>query len=209
MGCYSCPLFCHFTKGKVPYYYITYKRIKMSKKYMLDAKGLTAMTSNLKEIINTKSVSLSMFAALVGLGIIILSSWIEDKSSSSYMAGNTLAIVLLIWGFYRLLFKRSQLLYLPTNSNVLSGSFYFDTKHLDKLKNVVIDNQETDFSQYEFVKSGNSRLDYVVSKDGQFVAVQLFQYVPYTFEPASEVICYENGKAKNFGQFLLDNHGKI
>ena len=29
-------------------------------------------------------------------------------------------------------------------------------------------------------------MDYLMSRDGQFVAVQLFQFVPYTYEPVSE-----------------------
>lgn len=181
----------------------------MSKKYMLDAKNILALTANVKEVLNSKSVSLSVFVSIVGLGIIILSSWIEDKSSSSYMAGNTLAIFLLILGFYRLMFKRMQLIYVPTKSTIKGGSFYFDTKHLDKLKDVLTSNQSTDYSQFEFVKSGNSRLDYMVSADGKFVAIQLYQYVPYTFEPATEVICYEEDEAKSLSQFLLENYGKI
>lgn len=175
---------------------------------MLNAKSLLTITSNVKEIVNTKSVILSIFIILLGLGIIVLSSWIEDKSSSSYMAGNTLAVVLLILGFYRLLFKRTKLVYLPTTSEILSGSFYFDTKYLNALKSAIVNNEEIDYSHYEFVKSGNSRLDYMVSKDSKFVALQLYQYVPYTFEAMCEVICHEGDDAIHVGTFLLKNHNK-
>ena len=207
-------LFVYFwlasTKGYKALLYVKLKRIqKMSKKYMLDAKGLSALSPNVKEIVSTKSVVMSVFVALIGLGIIVLSSWIEDKSSSYYIAGNTLAVVLLIGGFYRLLFKRTLLIYSPTNSEMLCGSFYLDTKYLEKLKKDITDNNDTDFSKYELLKSGNLRLDYVISRDSKFVAVQLYQYIPYTFEPACEVTIYEDNKAVNFGRFFLDNHGKI
>lgn len=176
---------------------------------MLNASSLMAMTSTVKEVINTKSVLLSIVTAFVGVGIIILSSFLEDKSSSVYMAGNTLAIVLIILGLYRLFFKRKQLVYFPTKSTLISGSAYFDTKHLEELKAAIETNQETNLSDYEFTNSGNSRLDYMVSKDGQFVAVQLYQYVPYTFEPVCEVASFEASQAANFGTYLLANHGKF
>lgn len=181
----------------------------MSKKYMMDARSLSASTSNVKEIINTKSIYLSVFICLVALGIIFLSSWIDDKSSPSYMGGNTLAVVLLLAGFYRLLNKRTQLIYVPTGSAMLSGSFYLDSQQLERLKADLTEHPETDLSDIKFVKSGNTRLDYVVSRDGNFMAAQLFQYVPYNFEPVTDVVYYEEKEAQNFAMFLLKNHGKI
>ena len=181
----------------------------MSKKYMLDADHLAAFTSNVKQVLNTKSVILSVFFCLVGLGIIFMSSWMEDKSSSSYMAGITLAVVLLIFGFYRLMNKRSQLIYVPTQSAMLSGSFYLDTQQLERFKSALTAEPDADFSQFKFIRSGNTRLDYVVARDGNFVAAQLYQYIPYNFEPATDVVFYEEKVAQNLAMTILKNHGKI
>lgn len=176
---------------------------------MLDASSLSAMTSNVKEIMNIKSISISVLVIFVGLGIIVLSSWMEDKSSSSYIGGNTLAVILLIFGFYRLLCKRTHLVYLPTNSEMVEGSFFFDAQDLESLKRGLTEEQLVDYSKYTFMKSGNGRLDYIVSKDGNFVAVQLYQYIPYTFEAASEIYCHEHEIAQHLGQFLLSKHGNL
>lgn len=176
---------------------------------MLDAEHLAAFSSNVKQVLNTKSVSLSIVVCLVGSGIIFLSSWMEDKSSSSYMAGNTLAVILLILGFYRLLRKRYQLIYVPTESVMLSGSFYLETQQFERFKAALTGEPTTDFSQFNLTRSGNIRLDYVVSRDGQFVASQVFQYIPYNFEPATDIVCYEEKNAHNLAMFLLKNHGKI
>ena len=178
----------------------------MNKNNILDAKTLLAMASNVKEILNTKSVSLSVFVSIIGLLVIVLCTWVEDKSSSAYIGGNTLAIVLVIWGFYRLLFRRMVLVYGPTQSKIVAGSFYFDIQHLDKLKRVISSDEDADYSQFDFMKSGNSRMDYMVSTDGNFVAVQLFQYIPYTYEVASDVLYFEEDAAKKLGEHLLINH---
>ena len=181
----------------------------MNNKYTLDTKNLLANNSNVQQVMCTKSVALSIIFALVGLGIIVLSSFIEDKSSATYMGANTLAIVLIIIGFYRLLFRRNQLVYKPTSTALVNGSFYFDTKHMERLKGVVVSNESADYTLFEFVKSGNARLDYMVSKDSKFLALQLFQYVPYTFEPACEVVCYEGSDAETFGKYILEKHNAL
>lgn len=176
---------------------------------MLDANSLLAATSKVKEVQNKKSITISVLVALAGLIIIVLLSWSNDKSASAYMAGNTLAIVLIIFGFYRLLFKRTQLIYKSTTSILMSGSFFFDSQYLDRLKTMLENKGQVDISNIEFMKSGNARLDYMVSGDGHFVAVQLFHYVPYTFETATEIICLEEADAHKVGMFLLANHGKF
>ena len=181
----------------------------MSKKYMMDAQSLKSSTSNVKEILNKKSISLSILICALALAIILLSSWIEDKSSPSYMGGNTVAVLMLIAGFYRLINKRSQLIYVPTESVIIAGSFYLDSLQLERVKRDLLDHPEADLSDVKFVKSGNTRLDYVVSRDGNFVGAQLFQYIPYNFEPVTDVVCYEDEQAQNLAMFLLKNHGKL
>ena len=191
--------------------YHLYHKLKkiMNKKYALNAKTLPAFTSSVKEVLNYKSVSLSIFLCLIALGIIFLSSSVADKSSSIYMGGICMTIVLLIVGFYRLINKRTKLVYVPTNSTMISGSFYFDKIHLDKMKNLLSSDYQVDLNQFKFAKSGNSRLDYVVSSDRKFVTMQIYEFIPYNFEVASDVICYENEKASVISDFLLENHGKL
>ena len=181
----------------------------MNTNYMLDAKSLSASNPHVKEVSNLKSIYLSIFVCLVSFSIIFLSSWVEDKSSTSYIGGNTLAAVLLIVGFYILLNKRKKLVFSPTNSTLLKGEFYLEGKQLELIKEAVTSNLISDYSQFKLVRSGNVRLDYVVSSDGKFVAVQLFEYIPYKFEAVTELVSYENDQAHNLGMFLLKNHCKI
>ena len=47
-------------------------------------------------------------------------------------------------------------------------------------------------------KDGGVRMDYMVSQDGNFAAVQLLKYVPYAYEPASSVLHYTGEEASAF-----------
>ena len=182
----------------------------MSKKYMLDAENLCAFNTNVKAILNLKSVYFSIFICVLALAIIFLSSYVEDKSSATYMGGITLAVVLMAIGFHRLITRRLQIIYIPTKSTMRKGSFYSDSKQLPNLKAAISNKEQSNISytNLDILKSGNVRLDYVVSNDGKFAAVQLYEYVPYNFEAVTDVICYENEQAHNLGLFLLKNHGK-
>ena len=66
----------------------------------------------------------------------------------------------------------------------------------------MIEKKCLDESVVSFKQSGNGRMDYMASKDGKFVAIQLFQFVPYTFEPFSDVYYYADADARAFQHFL-------
>ena len=51
--------------------------------------------------------------------------------------------------------------------------------------------------------SGNVRLDYILSKDHKFAAVQLFQFVPYVYEPVTQIYYYTNEVAADFARHLI------
>lgn len=61
-----------------------------------------------------------------------------------------------------------------------------------------------DFSLQSTAKggtSGNLRLDVMLSEDKKFAAVQLFQFVPYTYNPITSVRYFTNGEAASIAAF--------
>ena len=50
--------------------------------------------------------------------------------------------------------------------------------------------------------SGNIRMDVILSEDKKFAAVQLFQFVPYTYNPITSVQYFTNGEASAVAAFL-------
>lgn len=179
----------------------------MNKNNTLNIKSLSICNSEVKEVLNIKNVYLSLFIWLSAVGLLILSSYVEDKSSAIYMGEVTVAIIFFIYGLFRLLFKRTHLIYHPTHSCIVNGSIYFDKAELVDLKEKLNANS-VDLNKYTFSATGNARLDYYVSTDEKFVAVQLFEFVPYIYETASNIISYSEEEAKMMAQFLLQNYRK-
>ena len=50
--------------------------------------------------------------------------------------------------------------------------------------------------------SGNVRMDIILSQDNKFAAVQLFQFVPYTYTPVTSVHYYTGNDAATVSAFL-------
>ena len=144
---------------------------------------------------NVRSVWQSSFIALSGVLFFTLSSVIENNDSTLKMAFLILGIVLLIFAIYRFFCKSSEVVYRPTESVVRSGSLFVDSAELQRVNQLVKKGDFTKLSSISCKDGGNGRIDYLMSKDGRFVAIQLFQFVPYTFEPISEKTYYTDDVA--------------
>ena len=58
-------------------------------------------------------------------------------------------------------------------------SLFFDLKYLNRLTDM-LDNLSVEVAGVKSGASGNVRMDVMITKDSEFVAAQLFQFVPYT-----------------------------
>lgn len=135
-------------------------------------------------------VSLIMLAA----GVLLFASLLEisDKSSTASMALLVAGTALTLFGVFRLFWKSKEIVYLPTGSVTKERSIYFDLKHLGKLTEMLEHKLINAESEIKSNASGNVRMDVMLSQDSKFAAVQLFQFVPYTYVPVTSV-CYFTG----------------
>ena len=147
------------------------------------------------------SILFSLGLALLGVVSIVLSLYFDISSSTLSMVLLTIGTILILVALYRFFWKSVELIYNPTGSIIREGSYYIDSVDLQKLQKM-IEKKCLDESVVSFKQSGNGRMDYMVSKDGKFVAIQLFQFVPYTFEPFSDVYYYADADARAFQHFF-------
>ena len=75
-------------------------------------------------------------------------------------------------------------------------------EHMDALKNLVNSGSFSADSKIKSEASGNIRMDVILSADKKFAAVQLFQFVPYTYQPITSVQYFTNEKASAIVAFL-------
>lgn len=109
--------------------------------------------------------------------------------------------VLILGGIFRIFWKSKQLIYLPTGSVATKRSLFFDLKYLNRLTDM-LDNLSAEVAGVKSGASGNVRMDVMITKDSKFVAVQLFQFVPYTYIPVTKVKYFTGTEAAALSTFI-------
>lgn len=165
----------------------------------------TLFASTHPDIAKRTSVSGLIFSLIMlVVGILLFASLFEmnDKSSTVSMALMVVGTALILFGVFRLFWRTKEIVYLPTGSVAKERSVYFDLKHLNKLTDMLehkLLNSETDIKSDA---SGNVRMDIMISQDNKFAAVQLFQFVPYTYTPVTSVCYFTGSEAATVSAFL-------
>ena len=124
--------------------------------------------------ISVSGVLISSVMLLIGILAFASTFELDDKSSTTSMALMVLGTGLFLIGIFR----------------------------LDALKNLVNSGSFSADSKIKSEASGNIRMDVILSADKKFAAVQLFQFVPYTYQPITSVQYFTNEKASAIVAFL-------
>ena len=162
----------------------------------------TLFASSHPDIVKRTSVSGLIFSVamlLVGVFIFVSIFEMSDKSSTLSMVLGT-AFVLL--GVVRLFWKSKEVVYLPTGSVTKERSVFFDLKYLGKLTDMIENEQLNGETEIKSSGSGNVRMDVMIAQDNKFAAVQLYQFVPYTYTPVTSVRYYTGSDAVAVSTFL-------
>lgn len=165
----------------------------------------TIFASTHLDIAKRTSVSGVLISSIMLLiGILAFASIFEldDKSSTASMALMVLGTGLFLMGIFRLFWKSKEVIYLPTKSVAKEHSVFFDLKHVDTLMNFVNSGSFSTDLKIKSEASGNIRMDVMLSADKKFAAVQLFQFVPYTYQPITPVQYFTNEEASAVVAFL-------
>lgn len=172
----------------------------MNKSVHVEATLLSTPSSHISKRTNLTSVVISVAIALLGMLLVYFSLDMDESSSTLSMVLLTLGTALILVSLYRIFWKSSEIVYASTGSTITEGSYYIETEKLSTLQRLL---EEKNFDQTISVKqTGNGRLDYMVSKDGRFAAVQLFHFVPYTYEPYSGIYYYTDADATALKNYL-------
>ena len=174
---------------------------------------LHIFTNNLNfNIMATQAIDATIFASshpdiakrtsISGLLISCVMLLIGILSFASTLGLMVLGSGLFLVGIFRIFWKSKEVVYVPTGSIAKERSIFFDLKHMDKLTDLVNSGSFSADSKIKSEASGNIRMDVILSADNKFAAVQLFQFVPYTYQPVTAVHYFTNDAAAAVAAFL-------
>jgi uncharacterized protein with GYD domain len=197
--------FCVLVIALIFYVYILLINLILNIMATTQTIDATIFASTHPDIAKRTSVSGVLISSVMLLiGILAFASIFEldDKSSTASMALMVLGTGLFLMGIFRLFWKSKEVIYLPTKSVAKEHSVFFDLKHVDTLMNFVNSGSFSTDLKIKSEASGNIRMDVMLSADKKFAAVQLFQFVPYTYQPITPVQYFTNEEASAVVAFL-------
>lgn len=168
----------------------------------IDATILASSNPNIGKRTSISGVIFSSVMLLVGILAFGSTFELEDKSSAICMALMVFGTGLFLLGVFRLFWRSKEVVYLPTGSITKERSAFFDLKHMDTLIHIVNSGSFPADANLKSESSGNIRMDVMLSEDKKFAAVQLFQFVPYTYQPITSVQYFTNESASTVAAFL-------
>lgn len=167
----------------------------MATTQVIDATIFASSHPDIAKRTSVSGVIISSVMLLVGILAFASTFQLEDKSSTVSMALMVLGTGLFLMGIFRFFWKSKEVVYLPTGSVAKEQSIFFDLKHMDSLTNMVNSGSFSTDSAIKSESSGNIRMDVILSEDKKFAAVQLFQFVPYNYQPITSVQYFTNDGA--------------
>lgn len=171
----------------------------------IDATIFASTHPNIAKRASVSGLITSSLLILVGLAALISSNRLEEHASVMTMVLLLSGTILIIYGIFRFVWKGKEVVYMPTGSVTQEKSFFFDLKHLDDLKACVVSGVFPISNDMRSESNGNLRMDVIISQDKKFAAVQLFQFVPYAYNPVTSVQYFTNGEALALSSFIAKN----
>ena len=141
---------------------------------------------------NQLEITKKMNAGVLALTIILVSTAVVAIIFSQSILGT----LLLLTGIVVFAIKGKQEVYKPNGSKIKRGTYYFDKEIISRVENIVKGGFEEDEAILPLLENGGGKMETIMTTDREFIAVQLFRFVPHKFEETTEHICYSGIKAK-------------
>ena len=166
-----------------------------------DIKNIESAQITKKSNISIIAVITIIAGILLGMGAMCF----EDPNSAIPSFLVSLSAIFIIGGIIKLVLSHTVYIYKPTNSRIKLKTLYFPNNSCDELQSCLTSNRFDEISSIQQEKNHGLKLEVLISKDRQFIAVQILQYIPYNFEPISPIISYFNDNAQKLAAALKIN----
>lgn len=152
---------------------------------------------DIKRSVNHASIIAAIVILIVGISMFLI-TFLFDKTQNVIISTLVLVgIALVIYSVFRLIWRSKAIVYLPTKAIIKEDDFYFDSKYFQMLNSVATSGNCDLISQLQSQSGGNCKLITLYSDDKQFIALQVFKYIPFNYMPCDEVYYFKGKTAEN------------
>ena len=170
---------------------------------IIDRDSILKDCNNIQLKLNTRSITIYTLLTIVGIATLGVTPFSDDPSSALNMALIVGGVSLIATAIVQLSRNYLHLVYTPSGSSLTKGSEYFENEKIGIMKSLLEECNTTQLKEIKMKSGGNGRIDFFVSGDGNFAAVQLFSYIPYNYETASRIYYFSNDDAQHIRRWLI------
>lgn len=138
---------------------------------------------------NVTSILLTSISILAGILSVVL--W-------SGAAG----VILIITGALIYVIKPKTEVYEPTGCKVYRKSYFVASEKTESVIKILEGELNDSVEPLQFLQSGSVRIDTLFNKERNFMAWQIFHFVPHRYEPVTKVNTLSGPPAVQFSRFL-------
>lgn len=140
---------------------------------------------------NFTSIALSLAIVLTGIVITFF----------GFQYAKGLGSILIISGIISLSLCKKTLVHSSTGYKMLSYTYFFPKIEKERIKNMC---EKRDFDKLKSITQSEQglQMDIYLSKNGEYGAIQLYEYIPYKYETCSPLYEYEGEDAKRLSHYI-------
>ncbi len=142
----------------------------------------------------------------LGILLFILTFEMHPLTALKFFMLFVCGAIFVLWGIYQLIWRSKKMIYRPTGSIIKDYSLFFDNKYLNALINMFEKEAWEKGLILEACSTGQLRLDFLISLDKEFLAMQLFRYVGSLYIPITSMCYFVGDDASEIFGSLLAPH---
>lgn len=153
-----------------------------------------------------KSPIASIGLTVIGIALAVLGSTKVIGNDIVEMTVLSIGTIVAVFGIIKLVLVCQKdavdYVYAPTQKKLKPHKIYINAADRLKMDKCI---ESNDFSKIKTMgkeNSSNNMLHVYAAEDGEIVVLQLLEYVPHFFEPASAVVVVRGGEARNILEFI-------
>lgn len=152
---------------------------------------------------NIKTITHPDINKSINYWAIIISFLIFDFGvGSMFFSQYIIGAILISLGLIILGVKYRRTIYEKTGSPIKFYSKFFEKANLVQIEKILSEGSFKDADPIKFDSDGNAKIEYIASEDKQFAAIQVLEYVPFTYEPYTSIYFYSGDKAVELVGYL-------
>ncbi|MEG0795843.1 MAG: hypothetical protein RR397_04945 [Odoribacter sp.] len=156
-----------------------------------------------KEVVKQFHLSgMGMILFVAGILMALGAMLFDDPNSSMSTFLYTTSGCLLIAGLIKLLVSRSCYFFRPTKSRIKELTLYFDVHESINLQTCMEMKRFDELSKLKRVKDAGVKIEAMLAGDQKFAAIQISEYIPYSYEAVTPVLCYYGEDARNLVNYI-------